>query len=161
MPARKPPRKIIVLIDRCKRLKDLLKDGTSELKGEDGIEAQLLAEFEAMGISTITVQLDEGPKVTATAVQGVQEVLDPEALRKCVGQEVWDQIAPPVQVLDKALLEDAIARGVIAPGVLATCSESKPKKPYVLISEAKESKPAATLVRAGRAKSAAAKKIGR
>lgn len=160
MPARKPPRKILVLIERFKRLKELVKEGTDQLKGDDGVEAQLISEMDAMGVSNVTVQLDEGPKVSVSIVRAVIEELDEDALHACLNDDQWAAITKPR--VDKGLLEDAMASGVVPATVVATCSNPKPKKPYVALKEVRKTgKPTTELVRAGRAKSEAAKKIGR
>lgn len=142
MPARQPPRKLTRLVAQVRTLKRTIKSAELELKGDKkdpdnpGAEAQLVAEMGAVGVDTITITLDDNDqevKTTATLVAAEQEVLIEADLEGLVSKKVWEEIT--VRKVDKQLLEDAVARGVITPQQLSDASVTQKKKPYVLIND--------------------------
>jgi hypothetical protein len=68
-------------------------------------------------------------EITATVVAGERIITDEVALKKRLGQRVWDRVT--VKKLDKAKLEDAIAQGEVDATVVAACCEAVPNKVYV------------------------------
>ena len=101
-------------------------------KNQDGIECQLAALMKEWGITSTSVM--EGPvKVTGTLVESTGLTIDEERLKRAVGATKWQGITS--RVLDRAKLEDAIAKGVIDPTLVAECSQETPRRPYVKIGE--------------------------
>lgn len=142
-------------------LKNIIKTAEAEIKGDPdndvlGVEAIVIRDLEEREQKSITVEDDNGVKITATIVAGSSEVINVDMLKKTLGAAAWNKITSTV--LDRKKLEDAMARKDIDPLIVAQCSETVPKKPYVKISE-NTAKAVTPTVKRGKAKSDAARKV--
>jgi hypothetical protein len=129
-------RPINPLIIKLRKLKATIKSATAEIHNDDGegVEDQLLVLMANRGLPTITIKHD-GIHVTATAVHGTREVLDPEMLKKRLGVAKWGKVT--TLTLDNKKLQDAMARGLVDPNIVAECSSSMPSKPYIKLTDKK------------------------
>jgi hypothetical protein len=101
-------------------------------KNQDGVECQLAALLKEWGIQHASV-LDGPVKITGTLVESSGLTIDEHRLQRAVGATNWQKITS--RVLDKAKLEDAIARGLVDATLVAECSAETPRRPYVKIQE--------------------------
>lgn len=76
---------------------------------------------------------DETIKVTGTLVEPTSLIFDEEKLKKKVGASTWNKITR--RVLDRSLLEEAVARGLVSPATVASCASEEPKNPYIRVTE--------------------------
>lgn len=144
------------LLMRLARIKVEQKALAEEL---EKVQADLLTNMTAEGVDKIEFEYDD-TEYKGTAIYGQNVVYDVPSLESSVTQEQWDMVTK--KVLDTEKLEAAVTIGAISADIVATCSEVKDKKPYVLV---KTSGNATSLpdpqarVRKGRGKSAAAKVV--
>jgi hypothetical protein len=122
------------LLVRLRDIKKTLKEAEEQRVGKhlDGVEVQLAALMEEWGVNTASVTLD-GVKITGTLVKGSTINIDQERLKRALGAQGWQNIT--TRVLDKAKLEDAMAKGLVDATVVAQCSVETPKRPYITIAE--------------------------
>src|SRR5215471_2163300 len=138
MPATSMPVAPIPAIDdllvRLRDLKKTIKEAEEQRVGKnlDGIECQLAALMAEWGINTASYEVD-GVKITGTLVQGSSLHFDEARLKRALGAKLWDSIT--TRTLDKAKLEDAIAKGYVDATVVAQCSVETPRRPYITIAE--------------------------
>jgi hypothetical protein len=135
MPAM-PEKPIQPLITKFRKLKAEIKAKTLEIHDKEnpgeGVEDQILSMMRTRKLDTVTVKIGQ-TNVTATPVYASQEVVDAVKLKKRVGTVKWKKIVS--EVLDNKKLQDAMASGLIDPNIVASCSESAPKKPYLKLTE--------------------------
>jgi hypothetical protein len=86
-----------------------------------------------MGKQQTCTITDDYSTIQATVVKGTRLKIDEDRLKKNLGATMWAKVTK--RVLDKAKLEDAIARGAVSPVDVATCSEEVPNKTYVKLTE--------------------------
>lgn len=122
------------LLRRLRDLKKTLKEAEEQRVGrnKDGIEVQLASLMQEWGITTASVEVD-GIQITGTLVAGSTMAIDEDRLKRALGATKWQSVTS--RVLDKAKLEDAIARNLIDATVVAQCSVETPRRPYVTIME--------------------------
>lgn len=75
----------------------------------------------------------ESVKIAATVIRPSELKFDEAKLRKRIGAQKFNRIT--TRTLDKSKLEEAVKNGSIDPKIVASCSEEKPKKPYIRITE--------------------------
>lgn len=136
-----PPRSLDPLIKRLRSLKANQAECELEIRGNkdpkkgeitEGLQPQIVGLFRKRGIKTRTI--DEGAiAITATLVAGSEEVIDPAKLKKALGAAKWGKVT--TLVLDKKKLQDAMARGLVDPNIVASCSETVDRAPYIKITE--------------------------
>jgi len=122
------------LLLRLRELKRTIAQAEEQRVGKnlDGVECQLAALMKEWGITTTSVT--EGSlKITGTLVESTGLTIDEERLKRAVGATKWQGITS--RVLDRAKLEDAIAKGTIDPTLVAECSQETPRRPYVKVGE--------------------------
>lgn len=100
-------------------LKEVVKDEQQEVVGV----------FKQENRQSHITDFDEETRVQGTLVEGSRVVIDHERLKKALGYEKWMKVTSPQ--LDKDKLEDAVAKGLVDPNVVAECSEEKPNSPYI------------------------------
>ena len=136
MPAR-PDDRLVPLILRLRDLKRTLKSTETEIHDEhggEGVQDQILDIFaETHRTSASIRQADGDGHIRATAITASREVIDTERLKKAVGAELWRKIT--TLALDHQKLQDAMARGLVDPNVVAQCSSSVTNRPYIKITE--------------------------
>jgi hypothetical protein len=71
--------------------------------------------------------------VMGTLVESEVEEIDQERLKKALGATTWNKLT--TASLDKKKLQDAMARGLVDPNVVAQCSSPVKRKPYIKITE--------------------------
>ena len=101
--------------------------------------SQHKADLEAMlldaGVETVEVRTDsygdpgQYVDVKMTVVNSSTVTVIEDKLRKALGVARFNKMTK--RVLDKSLLEDAMAKGAVSPTVVASCSEERPRKPYL------------------------------
>jgi hypothetical protein len=136
-PAKIPVAPIPAIDDLLVRLRDLkktIKNAEEQRVGKnlDGVECTLADLMREWGIQNASVTVN-GIKITGTLVEGTNLRIDEERLKRALGAARWQQITS--RVLDKAKLEDAIARNLVDANVVAQCSGEQPRRPYVTIAE--------------------------
>lgn len=156
MPPRKVANSIIVLLQRLRDLKKTIKDAESEIKGDAGVEAQIIDHFNHARQKSMTITDHEGTRITGTLVEGSTIELDEVRLKKAIGAPTWNKVTK--RVIDKTKLEDAMADGTVDPNVVAQCSNEVPRKPYVRVTE-NASKGLTQQVRFGKQMSEAGKSL--
>lgn len=72
-------------------------------------------------------------QVTGTLVEGVNSVLDAEALRDALTPEQWEKITIPV--LDKDLLEAHVLTGEISADLVESFTEIRPRAAFLKFTE--------------------------
>jgi uncharacterized protein YciI len=91
-------------------------------------QTELIDEMENQGRTTVEYDGTKG-----ALVRGVRLDIDQDKLRKSVGAKLWEKIT--TRVLDKKLLESAVALGDVDPVVVAQATEERAIAPYVRITE--------------------------
>lgn len=122
------------LLVRLRDIKKVIKDAEEQRVGKqlDGVECQLADLMKEWKVNTASVVV-EGVKITGTLVEGTTLHIDTDRLQKALGSKLWMSVTS--RVLDKAKLEDAIARNVVDPAIVAQCSMETPKRAYITIAE--------------------------
>lgn len=93
-------------------------------------KAEMFAMLERNELDTMEVELDEGT-AKVTIVRPTQLKFDEDGLSSELSAQMWSSVTK--RVLDKKALEDAVARGKIAPTIVAKHSAEVPTKPYLRI----------------------------
>jgi hypothetical protein len=106
-----------------------LKD-TLELK--DDSETELITALRQLGLTKIETDTDDF-HIAGTLVEGELVRYDETKMKDIMAPTLWSRVS--TRVLDKAKLEQEVARGNIPPRILDECTEVVPKKPYVLVKE--------------------------
>ena len=138
MPAR-PDERLIRLIVRLRELKTSIRLEEDEIHNADGegVQDQILRIFEESGRTSATIRAVEADRLTtkvrATAVYTTKEIIDAEKLKKALGHELWGKIT--TLALDQQKLQDAMARGLVDPNVVAQCSSTVSNRPYVKVTD--------------------------
>lgn len=129
-----PGQDLDALLIRTRELKAVIKSAEDERVGKnlDGVECQLVALMDEHHIEQTSVDLD-GILVTGSLVKSTTLNIDEARLKKALGSKIWEAIT--TKTLDKAKLEDAIARNLISPTMVAECSVETPRRPYIKITE--------------------------
>lgn len=137
MPAvKKSTNHIVHLIRTMADLKTQIKTMSDQIKGtpqQSGLESRIIEDFNFKGIKTLSVEQVSDPRtvITATLVEPSRLDLNEDRLRELVGEERW--MAVTRRVVDKKLLEDAMATGAITPAEVARCSTEVPSQPHIKI----------------------------
>lgn len=117
------------------RLLERLHEAKTKKKAAEAavheIEPEVVDLFHQEGLTTVTLQGTRFGKLTGTLVESTTVTVDEAKLKKSIGATAYKKLTKPV--LDKGLLEDAMARGVVDPNTVSACSIEKPRKPYVLV----------------------------
>lgn len=95
------------------------------------IEARIITALEKKGQKSLVV-MEGANKVSGTLVAPQRVTVDEERLRKALTAKDWKTITR--LVLDKTLLEAAVAVNQIDANVVAQCSDVKDTKPYIKVS---------------------------
>lgn len=121
---------------RIATLATALEDAKAEAKlwaeEVDRIQGLLIG---MMQTNTTAVKVPGGDTLKVTRVQGSRVVTDPAKLKSRLRADQWKLVTD--QVLSKAKLEAAMTTGQVDPVIVASCSDDKPSKPYVLITRTK------------------------
>lgn len=126
------------LILKLKKLKDQIKGAQGEIHTDsgEGVEDILLKLMKERNLDSVAIAPDGSNKLTATAVYSSTEEIDPVALKKKLGAVKWKNVT--TLALDTKKLQDAIARGEVDANIVAQCATTKPKKPYIKLTESKK-----------------------
>lgn len=109
-----------------------IKAAQDELAREKGeVETRLLADLVSRGVKTISAQVD-GADLSGTVVQPERTTIDADGLEHDLTKRQWERVSS--RVLDKELLEAAVAQGIVDISVVHKHSETKPTKGYVKVS---------------------------
>jgi hypothetical protein len=125
---------IDALLQRLRDIKRTMKDLEEQRIGKngDGVEIELANIMKEWQISTASVEVD-GVKITGTLMESSTMTIDEERLKRALGAQKWQNITS--RVLDRAKLEDAIAKGLIDATTVAQCSVEQPRRPWIKITE--------------------------
>lgn len=74
-------------------------------------------------------------KINASVIEGTSMVIDDVKLRRRLGARLWGKVTKTV--LDKKMLEAAIAAKEVDPIIVAECTEEVPRTPYIKTTEGK------------------------
>lgn len=140
MPPRLKKTPIREVVLKLRKLKDDKSEIEKEIKGDKkagtaGVEQLVIDHLKAQGAKTVTVQGDGDESVTATLVAGQSEVIDAALLKSRLTPGEWEAITE--QVINNDLLKDAMAKGLIDPMVVAACSTTVDKSPYIRVTTSK------------------------
>lgn len=123
-----------------------LNEQITRLKAEkDAIQAMVVEAMKEAGQKTMSASGVHGTLVESTVVE-----IDADRLKGELSAPMWKRVTKTV--LDKEKLEAHVATGDIDPNVVASCSEEKPRAPYIRLSGHLElpETPPATAVRKAR-----------
>jgi len=98
---------------------------------QDAIEARLVKSIQDKGRRSLTVQVEDGPRVRGTVVAGTRMVLHEDKLRQQLDAKQWEKVS--TRVLDKEKLEAAVVQNIVDAQVVAAASEEFPNKPYIRV----------------------------
>jgi hypothetical protein len=132
------PREAKLLLT-MRQLKAEVKKAQARIHNEDnesGVEDQLVKFMQKTSTTTLVAYDSDTMPITAvmgTLVESEVEEIDQERLKKALGATTWNKLT--TASLDKKKLQDAMARGVVDPNVVAQCSSPVKRKPYVKITE--------------------------
>ena len=92
--------------------------------------------IDTLGLKSLSFDHDIGDseiRITGTRVEGTTLIFDEARLRKALGQRGWNAVS--TRTLDRSKLEAAVADGRVDPRTVAECSEERPKKAYIRLTE--------------------------
>jgi len=123
----------IKVVVRLRDLRSEKREIEDEISGVQSEGIQFLKEHLKIKSLAFDDPDDQTVKITGTLVEPTSLILDEGKLKKKVGASVWNKITK--RVLDRALLESAVASGLITPSTVASCASEEPKAPYIRITE--------------------------
>jgi hypothetical protein len=129
---------VVELVLDLRRLRQIIKDAEADIHNDAGTGVQdvLLQVMDEMGKVTVTIRGESsGTRLTAARIDSAREVIDEAKLKKQLGSALWSKVT--TLALDHKKLQDAMAKGLVDPNVVAQCAESVHHRPYVKISERK------------------------
>lgn len=107
----------------------------AEQEADERAQAAHQAALDALakaGVTRAEVVFPAGERLKASVVRAERVVTDYDLLRERIDDEgVWNSITK--QVVDPALLEAAVAMGVVSKDDVAAVSETRPNKPFIKI----------------------------
>jgi len=113
------------LVETLAAWKAAKRDAETEIKR---LESELIEALESQGKSKVVTH-----RATATVVRATRLHIDEERLRQQVDDDTWGRITR--QVVDRDKLESAVALDLVNPEVVADCTEERPNKPYVKVTD--------------------------
>lgn len=115
----------IIALDELRRQKD-------ELEGTiDALQQRIVATLDSLEVKSHEVEVKGGRSIKATRSQNNRTVIDEIALKKAMGESLWNKVSS--RVLDKKKLEAFIASGEVSATAVAKCSTENEGKPYIRI----------------------------
>lgn len=113
------------------KLKDQEKVLQADIKA---LQSDILTEMQSAGLKTTTTKTvtnNEDRLIKVTLVQGETVSINAESLRKQLTAAQWNKITH--RVLDNKKLEDAMAEDVVSPLIVADCSTTRARAPYIRV----------------------------
>lgn len=104
---------------------------------KDLAEERVLELLDGRGEKTHLSSLSNG--WMATAVYGETVTYDEERLTRELSTKDWDAVT--VRKIDRRLLEAHVMSGVVDAHLVAECATIKPRKPFIKLTEHRESQP--------------------
>lgn len=115
----------IIALDELRRQKEDL-EGTI-----DALQQRIVAALDSIEVKSHEVEVNGGRTIKATRSQNNRTVIDEIALKKAMGESLWNKVSS--RVLDKKKLEAFIASGEVSATAVAKCSTENEGKPYIRI----------------------------